>query len=612
MKLKLIIALLFVVGFFWWLPQPDEGGSKSSSLDSLVAYHDLNNNFIIRNANIYDGFTQHVQSDLLVENNRVVAVGESLANPKSYKELDAKGKTVLPGLIDAHTHVWGDALTQAINFGVTTELDMFTSPETAELNLKSRDDVENNQAADLFSATILATAPGGHGTEYGMEIPVLSEVSQVKAFVEKRVADGADYIKAVYNAKEARRQHFPSISREILNALAAEAKSHEKMLVVHVDNLISAKHAIESGASGIIHSFMDVEADKQLIDMMVTNNAFIIPTFTVQASITGQGRGKALAEIPVMKAYMSSQQSQQLNVNFGNFSIPKFAFKNSQRSVLKMQQAGITVLAGSDAPNPGTTHGVSLHDELVWLVEAGLTTEQAIHAATGAVGKVFPVNKRGTLVAGALASIVLIDGNPFETIQDSIKIEAIWKNGFHLKRKTYDLDRRFGVPLAAADISDFSQSDEATLVGAGISTSTDQLAGGKSTVAKQLASRGNEGDRFLQVTGEVIKGFSYPWSGIAFVPGNSFQEGANLSELSHFVFDAKGNVKEQPLSVLVFQAGSFTPAVRQLNISTDWQTYKVSLTDFDNIDIRQVVNISIVATAPFGKFEFGVDNLKFE
>ncbi|TQV74746.1 amidohydrolase family protein [Aliikangiella marina] len=607
MKAKIFIIFILLFVFFWWLPEPEEQVDNKKS----DVFQTLNASFIISNANIYDGFEMHKSSSILVENNRVIKIAPSIDNPSDYPVYNAAGKALVPGLIDAHTHVWGGALSQALNFGVTTELDMFTSPESAKPHLISRTRIDNTQQADLFSATILATAPGGHGTEYGMEIPVLSSVDQVADFVNNRVNDGADYIKAVYNAKQAKRQHFPSISLEILEALAKESSRQNKMLVVHVDNLISAKHAIAAGASGIIHSFMDTVADDELIELMKQAEAFIIPTFAVQASISGHSRGKDLAEVSAMKAFMSPMQTQQLNVNFANFGIPQSAFRNSQRTVLKLHKAGIVVLAGSDAPNPGTTHGVSLHDELAWLVESGLTPEQALHAATGAVSRVFPVGSRGTLQPGALASMVLIGGDPLSNIADSLNIEAIWKNGVYHQRKVYDLDQRFEPPLAAGEISRFEESDELTSVGAGISESTDQLAGGKSAVTKQLAMRDGQ-NRYLKVTGQVNKGFSYPWSGITFVPGKSFSEGANLSELAYLVFDAKGEAHAQPLSVLLFQTGSFTPAVHQLKISREWKTYKIPLAEFEEIDIRQVVNISIVATTPFGDFEFGLDNLKFE
>ena len=92
----------------------------------ILADHDHSDSFVIRGARVFDGHKVLEQTDVWVEGGKIKAVGKSLKVPSNVKTIDATGDTLLPGLIDSHTHAWGTALKEAEIFGVTTELDMFT------------------------------------------------------------------------------------------------------------------------------------------------------------------------------------------------------------------------------------------------------------------------------------------------------------------------------------------------------------------------------------------------------------------------------------------------------------------------------------------------------
>jgi hypothetical protein len=148
----------------------------------------------------------------------IVTVGGAV--PAGVESIPGDGKTLLPGLIDAHTHAYGDALERALVFGVTTELDMFTDYRFAAAMRKEQQNAatpnkeQQNAAslnkepqsadgalrrADLFSAGTLITAPKGHGTEYNLQIPTLESAADAPRFVDARLAEGSDYIKIVYD-----------------------------------------------------------------------------------------------------------------------------------------------------------------------------------------------------------------------------------------------------------------------------------------------------------------------------------------------------------------------------------------------------------------------------
>ena len=151
--------------------------------------------FVIRNVRIFDGVRVIAKGQVWVENGKIKAVGADVKAPASLKSIDGEGQTVLPGLIDAHTHAWGDALKEALIFGVTTDLDMFTDKDYAAQVRREQAAGKDTDMADLRSAGTLVTAPKGHGTEYGMPIPTITSPSEAQAFVDARIAEGSDYIR---------------------------------------------------------------------------------------------------------------------------------------------------------------------------------------------------------------------------------------------------------------------------------------------------------------------------------------------------------------------------------------------------------------------------------
>jgi imidazolonepropionase-like amidohydrolase len=151
---------------------------------------------VFRGVRVFDGTRILDAQDVLVEGGRIARLGRSLTIPGGAIAVDGKGKTLLPGLIDSHTHTWGDTPRTALMFGVTTELDMFTEVGLARQLRAEQAAGKATARADLYSAGTLVTAPKGHGTEYGMQIPTITLPDSAQAFVDARIAEGSDYIKS--------------------------------------------------------------------------------------------------------------------------------------------------------------------------------------------------------------------------------------------------------------------------------------------------------------------------------------------------------------------------------------------------------------------------------
>jgi imidazolonepropionase-like amidohydrolase len=106
----------------------------------------------------------------------ISAVAANAEVPAGATVIDGRGRTLIPGLIDACTHTFApERLRAAVMFGVTTELDMFSTPSFVAKRRAEQAAGKATERADLFSAGIAVTAPGGHGTEYGIPIPTISK-----------------------------------------------------------------------------------------------------------------------------------------------------------------------------------------------------------------------------------------------------------------------------------------------------------------------------------------------------------------------------------------------------------------------------------------------------
>src|SRR5690606_26429143 len=170
-------------------------------------------------------------------------------------EIDGSGMTLLPGLIDAHVHTWGGARAEALVFGVTTVLDMFSLPDVLPHARQQRESVVPTREADLYGAGYLATVEGGHGTQYGLAVPTLASPEQATEWVAARKDEGSDFIKLVREDMSSYREGDPqpSLDRATAAAVIAAARAEGMLAVVHVSTLEHAMEALQDGAHGLVH-----------------------------------------------------------------------------------------------------------------------------------------------------------------------------------------------------------------------------------------------------------------------------------------------------------------------------------------------------------------------
>lgn len=558
---------------------------------------------VITGAEVFDGHEWRGQMDVAFNSGTIIDVGEHLTEKyNDAQKIDATGQYLIPGLIDAHTHAWDNALKDAVKYGVTTELDMFTNTAFASTQRALRNNASDDvQQADLFSAGTLITAPEGHGTEYGFHIDTIENAGQAQEFVKARIDEGSDYIKIVYSAHG---RHMPSIDKATLKALIDAAHREGKLAVVHISDYQSARDVIDAGADGLVHGFMDNRNVDELAGDMANNQQFVIPTLSILASMVGVNKTNELVDSFKNVSHLNAEQWRSQLASLRRTKARPQLFANAQRHVGTMHRAGVMILAGSDAPNPGTAHGISLHSELALLVESGLSTDDALKAATSNVAKAFKLTDRGIIAVNKRADFLLLNGDPRQLITNTRKIAKVYKNGFPID---YQTNTSANKKLAAMMFSTFD-SDLTSALKTQWYPTTDEQFGGNSTVKIEAINEGENG--YLHIIGDVRRKFNFPWAGAFVSFSKDNKSPMDLRNLSGVKLSSKGRVGQYKL-MLMSTKQAMRPVEIPFNVSDSWQDQTVSFKAIKPDLLSSVTGMVIVASTPINAFELMIDNVEF-
>ena len=391
--------------------------------------------FAVHNVNVFDGVESHERVTVVVRDGVVCSVGSGPV-PDGIEAIDGTGRTLIPGLTDAHTHSGARrALEYALMFGVTTVLDMGTPVEFAAHMREEQASGRAADRADLFSGGTIITAPEGHGSQF-WPIPTLASTGDPDSFVAARIAEGSDFIKISHEDGFAFGRPMPHLDQPTLKAVVDAAHRRDRLAVVHITTQRRGVEALQAGADGLVHTYDDRMADGTLARLAADRGAFVIPTRT---TITGSQSLLETEMDPRLAAYLGHAERAAIDRLRRTFRDPEWMARNPDRtqhlwsSVQALKTHGVTILAGTDAPNLGP-HGFSLHHELTGLVEAGLTPREALIAATSAPAEAFGLEDRGRVLPGYRADLVLVSGDPTVDITATRDIVAVWKQGVRADR----------------------------------------------------------------------------------------------------------------------------------------------------------------------------------
>ncbi|MFL5620587.1 MAG: amidohydrolase family protein [Gemmatimonadaceae bacterium] len=395
--------------------------------------------FVVRDVRLFDGERVSEHRSVLVRDSVIAEVGGAqLAVPADTRVVDGRGRTLLPGLIDAHVHVSDSTeadLRQALAFGVTTALDMFSGGLRYE-RVKALRASDPPDIAAVRTAGIGASAPGGHPSQMGgPPIPTITDSADAPAFVDARIAEGSDYLKVIYDDLSSLGRKVPMIDKRTLAGLIAAAHARGKLAVVHVLSEWQARDAIEAGADGLAHLFTGATASPDFGQLAARHGVFVVPTLTVLYGDCGRSIAPKVAADTLLRPYIRPSMRGRAAMTFPVRAGASCA--GTDAAVRQLARAGVPLLAGTDAPSPGATYGASLHGELELLVGAGLTPVQALTAATSAAARAFRLADRGRVVRGMRADLVLVEGDPTRDILATRRIVGVWKKGVVVERSRY-------------------------------------------------------------------------------------------------------------------------------------------------------------------------------
>jgi imidazolonepropionase-like amidohydrolase len=386
----------------------------------------------IVNAKVFDGTTSQDWTSVRFVDGLITERSAASVAREGDEVIDAGGGTLLPGLIDAHVHLVPGALAQSLTFGVTTVLDMFSQPDLVARSKEqagSRPDV-----ADVRSSGVGATAPDGHPSMMYAPFPTLTGAEGAEQFVAERIAEGSDYLKIISGIGG----QWPSLDSETVTALVTAAHARGLLVVAHVSSTAGVEEVVSAGVDVVAHVPADAVLGEALVERMAEAGIAVGPTLATIENTLGEPGGAAVVADPRLAQPLGEAWVRRLTSavpGSGGRAMPPYS--RAEDNVRRLADAGVTLLAGTDAPNPGTVFGASLHRELELLVRCGISPARALAAATTGPARVFGLPDRGRVAVGQRADLVLVSGDPLTDITATRAIERIWRAGTAFDRRAF-------------------------------------------------------------------------------------------------------------------------------------------------------------------------------
>lgn len=390
------------------------------------------------------------QATVLIEGEQLTAVGQNIPVPNDADVIDAGGRTLMPGLIDSHVHLWGRVAAlqerlltpptlnafyamrnaaRTLDAGVTTVRDASGSP----LGLKMAIERGLIPGPRMRISVRALSQTGGHGDgtmpsganpgsgAFPDEAPewphtVVDGVDEVRLAVRKLLRSGADFIKLCSTGgvmSPADEPTHTQFTPEEIAVMVYEAGAQGKTCMAHAQGTQGIKNAVLAGVESIEHG---IYVDEEVIAEMKRRGTFLVPTLAAPVWVLRHAERMPGSILP-----QSVRKTKEV-------------MEDHQRNIGEAIRAGVKVAMGTDS---GVGHHGSNAEELQLMCEAGATPMQAIVASTKTASECVHMSSEvGTIEPGKYADLLLVDGNPLDDIrilQDKARLHLIMQGGRRYK-----------------------------------------------------------------------------------------------------------------------------------------------------------------------------------
>lgn len=537
---------------------------------------------------------------VVIREGRIIDAGPKVKAPRGAKVINGKGRALLPGLYDVHTH-WSprgkpsalpEIAARYLAAGVTTVNDFHQAPEAFA---PRRAWLESVPAPHVNFVARMST-PGGHGADWSDQSTTkwVFTPESAKRAVQELLPYQPDYIKVFTDGwRYGLSPEETSMNEETLAALVDEAHANGIRILTHTVTAERGSQAARAGVDIIAHSLQDRALSEEHVADIVASGLWYAPTLAIYEPRGNLDMESAAVRQRVWKYGMAEENLRTL-----------FA-------------AGVPVALGTDAGIGSLVHGEGTLRELELLVKAGLSPADALMAGTANSAAALGVlEDRGTIEIGKRADFILVDGKPWETISDIRKISLVFVDGMllHDAAKPTPLPP-LTLPVIAAQplIDDFEREDGRTALDTLAVTDLD-FGAERSVIASARRPR-PEGGHALSVSAQMARKDN-PVAGIIFP----------LSRGSVAPVDVTGF---EGVSLDLFGEGEYTLRIltltgyweAEVSAGEGWQSLTAPFSDFtftgnpENTPVwtgRDLLQVGVMVSRPGAESAwFEIDNIGF-
>lgn len=409
----------------------------------------------LEGATLIDGAGGEPKGDalIIVRNGHIEAVARvnEIPIPSGAEQINLAGKTIIPGLIDAHAHLERWATQRYIAWGVTTVRDLHGQTDTV-LQLRRQMNLGSVIGPRMFSAgAMIDGVPTTYPNAVGVSTP-----DEARRAVDQHAVAGVDYLK-VYT------KITPNLLRPLLDEAGklhlrvaahlgeTDALTAARAGVISIEHMAGVVQAATGDATyGYAHSNfltgwtveekgwagLDSAAVARTAQALAQTKVTIVPTLVLHDMLARLDNPILLSR-PGMEDVPDNAQSvrsvpsllQRTGWHSADFEAFRRSRQRQDQFVREFKRAGGAIAAGSDAANQLLIPGYSLHEEMAFLVAAGLTPLEAITAATRRGAELLHADSLGMLAPGKVADLVVLNGNPAGNITATRRIAMVMIRG---------------------------------------------------------------------------------------------------------------------------------------------------------------------------------------